>query len=723
MSAHGKHAVAKDVERICDCLVSLQVIDTGNRTSSHLSHLVVRPIQSFFDDDNDAQFSSQVSQRLCSELTSLSKTYNTCRNFVKAHSESIAFNFLGVLLDSRRLEIFPSCNLESIRDNAGDAAGEQALALLDAFNSCSQDQVFDGAIEAMARIQRKRRRKAYGVWNSCRALGQALSPQTTVPGSRSFEETLAVVLQDKDTDLSSKPESFLDSKSLEQETLECLRLLRTLVSVCAECNSNRRASFESLVAFLLALVISNTLKIVQSLKYQDGHESRNPDGDKTMRWIKTKELLGAYLEMIVTLTSWILRESRNDVSDKWTSLQLRLRDSFLSPVLRREHADLTVSFQKILTASISVITSTRNQAADATVAGIPGCSKYLDGIVDRFVRRSRQLLIASSKCSHFLSIQSYLVEAVVGSVGDSEDRMARILGAAFNPSVTNECLSTDNPLQEGIDEYICFVEKNLVNSDVIDRMKATESNFLDNFVLPRLNHSKTGIDIKRRLLRLISHILDGETDMFSLDKSILRSLVKGLRFSLLQSFKQSIVDDSFVSVLFACSSALANVPILLGDGSKQTLISWSRGVVNDPTKKSMLALSQEEASGAYVWLCFNWLHNIGSMVVNISNVGKENNLIFLKLCCSNQQQQEGGSDIGLGLIREENDLKTSHGLLSRAENIMFPSKRESNPNVVNVYAKAAPSVTASSGLLEDWTPSTAVRKSAKEFMAEVVSLG
>jgi hypothetical protein len=75
------------------------------------------------------------------------------------------------------------------------------------------------------------------------------------------------------------------------------------------------------------------------------------------------------------------------------------------------------------------------------------------------------------------------------------------------------------------------------------------------------------------------------------------------------------------------------------------------------------------------------------------------------------------------LIREENDLTTSHGLLSRAENILFPSRRENNPNVVNVYAKAAPSVTASSGLLEDWTPSTAVRKSAKEFMAEVVSLG
>lgn len=719
MSAHGKHAVAKDVERVCDCLVALQAIDAGNKVGSHISFLIVQPVQSFFEDSNDAQFSCQVAQRICSELTSLSKNSTACREFVKEHSEIFTFTFLQRLLDSRRLEIFPSCNLEGIRDIGGDPAGEQALALLDAFNNCSQTDAVDGTL---ARLQRKQRRKAYSIWNACKELGYALSEQSTGIGDFSFREALAAVLQERDIDLPSKPDSFLDAQSLEQETLECLRLLRTLVSLCKKCDSQSRASIESVMAFSLALVVSNTLKIVRSLQYQDSHEARNPGGDKTMRRIKTQELLCAYVEMFTTLVSWILRERRRDVSDQWNSLELRLRDSFLSPVLQRKHVDLTISFQQILYSSVAVITGTRSQASETIIGGISGCSQYFGNLDRRIVRRSRQLLLASSKCSHLLSIQSYLVEAVAVSVGDAEDQNPLIVGASFNPSLTNLCLSSDSPLQDGIDEYICFVERSANDSDTVDLMKSAESNFLESFVLPRLNHGKTGSDIKRRLLRVVGKILDGVTDVFSIEMSILKSLVKGLRISLLQSFGEEIVDDSFVSALFACSSSFANVPAHMGNDRKQSLISWCRGIVHDPTKENMLDLSKEEASGTYFWLYFKWLCNIGSMVINTGNMEKENNNSFRNFCRSDQQQDDD-SPISLVLIREEADLNTSHGLLNRGEKYVFPSTAKGNLHVVNVYAKAASSSKSSNGLLPKWTPATAPKKAAKEFMAEVVALG
>jgi hypothetical protein len=121
-------------------------------------------IRAFHDDNSDTQFSLQIAQRLTSELCSLSEKYDICRHFVSANSEAILFNFLGTLLDSNRLEIFPSCNLERIEGVAGEVAAQQALTLLDLFN----DDFSHGPsgdvnwrdFGAMAGIQRRRRHKA-----------------------------------------------------------------------------------------------------------------------------------------------------------------------------------------------------------------------------------------------------------------------------------------------------------------------------------------------------------------------------------------------------------------------------------------------------------------------------------------------------------------------------------------------------------------------------------
>eukprot|EP00980_Cylindrotheca_fusiformis_P029617 scaffold23625_cov137-Cylindrotheca_fusiformis.AAC.2 len=719
MTAHGKHIVAKDVERVCDCLVSLQAIDAGKNIGPHLSHLVVQPIQSFFHENNDAEFSSTVSQRLCSELTALSNAYKSCQNFVKAHSESITFSFLRLLLDSRRLELFPSCNLERIRDIAGEPAGEQALALLDAFNDYSQTQAADASVDALARLQRKRRRKAQRVWSLCSNFGQILSEQEPTRSHHAYEEALAMALKERDFDLSRKPDSLLDAQSLEQETLECLRLLRTFVSACAKCGAEFRAAVESLMAFSLASILFNTLKIVRSVKYQEDQESRNPDNIEILRRVRIQELLCAYKELFVALVSWILRENRSDVSDQWKALQLRLRDNFLSPVLQRKHTDWTASFQQILNASIAVITGNSFQAPEVTIAGLPGCSKYLDGLVGRIVRRSRQLLIASSKCPALLSIQSYLAEAIVCSRGDAGDQDSVTVGAAFDIDSSNSCISIYNPLQDGIDEYISFVERHTAVGNLTDLMKSTKTNFLDKCVIPRLNLRKTDVDAKKRLLRLIGQIVIGMKDS---EMSLIRSLVKGLRFSLLQCLNEPIVNDSFVSALFDCSSAFANAPANVGSRRDQSLISWCRDVANDPTKETMTDLSPNEACGVYLWLYLNWLYHIGKTVVDIGRAGNDDEMAFRKLCCSDSKEADD-VPIGLRQIRETMELDTLHGMLGRWENLLFSSKTKNVQHVLNVYAKVASSKKTTNQHNEKWTPTTASRKSAKEFMAEVVAFG
>jgi hypothetical protein len=311
--------------------------------------------------------------------------------------------------------------------------------------------------------------------------------------------------------------------------------------------------------------------------------------------------------------------------------------------------------------------------------------------------------------------------------------MSRILGSAFFSGGDQEkhWTSSLNPLAEGIDEYISFVEEKLIGNDLIrERMTKMQDSILQTFVLPRLNHAKSSFVIKKKLLFFTTCILDGNRrhiDAFiSYDKSIFRSLIKGIRSSLIHNFKESILDDSFIAALFTCTSAMGAQTIIESE-LEQTLICWSRDKARKLADKHIPDLSQDEASAIFIWLYFQWLQSIGNMLIDTSDQGKEKMKSFRRACSSIIQSDISGdpSEMSLALLlKDENDIETTHDLLHHLEEVLFPSRIEHNQNVVNVYAKAAPSNKLSRDVQPaQWTlPSKELRKAAKEFMAEVISL-
>lgn len=723
MSVHGKHMVAKDVERVCECLASL-VVTEKDKDFLPMLDILSPSIKAYFEDKNDSQFVIQASQSLSVELASLARMYDSCQNIIIRHYEPFVFNVLSILLDSCRLEIFPSCNLERIRDQAGEEAGEEALTLLDLFNSNANS---DGAIGAMARIQQKRRNKADEAWKFSENLGMALVSKRE--GGGNFRCMLGEIFQNIDVDLIQKPVSFLDSKSLERESLKCLKLLRTLISVCSPSNQAEKSSFERVVSFSISLVITHMLKIVQSLKYQDRIGSRNHDEDSTARRTKTQELLAAYVELLITLVSWVHREDPTDLSDPWKYLQSQLCDLFLFPILRRQPLDLTSSFHQILKASLSVITN-NSQAIKTTFIIVPGCSQYLDNLLVTIMRRSRQLLIASTKTTKNSRIQHYLIDALIARDNECDSQISRNLGIAFSTgNHTKAALSSLTPLQEGIDEYIGVVEEELSSAELVRELTKVKANIFDVIVLPRLKSRKTDLRIKTELLKFITDIIDlneqNNADSILLDKPILRSLIKGIYTSLIQGLENLIVDDDVVSAVFSCSASLAKALGLLRDASNQNMFGWSQGILRESIDKDMVDLTSSKVGGVYFWLFFKCLQHMGSLIVDTSEIGLQKLMKFRNSClCSKTRESDlvlAGIDIDQTLLDEDTDFRTLETSFRSAQKILFPLK-ENNPNIVNVYAKSEQSKISSKEDLTFWVPSAASKKAAKEFLAEFLSV-
>jgi hypothetical protein len=742
MSAHGKHLVAKDVDRICDCLASLFFTESMNGKSGNLLNSIVPLIQVYHNDDSDAQFSMQISQRLCSELCLISQKYDIGLDFVLANSEAILFNFLASMLDSGRLEMFPSCNLERMRADAGEIAAQQALTLLDLFNDDFSEESRDtnrDDLGAMAGIQRRRRQKAESVWEMCQNLGAAVSRPHQSNHERSllseFTSTIGRILLDTDSDLSTRPQSFLNSMSLEKETSKCFKVLRGIISGLARHDKNHLSSFERTASFCISVVVTHILRIVQSLKYHDQTcTGGSQENEKDFRRARIAGLLSSFSELFVALVSWIIRESRHDCSEQWNFLLKQLRERVICPLFRRESIDLTVSFQHILMGSHMVLSKTDPTfMASRTMAGLPGCSKYLDELGGIIIRRSRQLLFSTSQN---LSLQSALVDAVIKSDEAQEDRVARIVGVSFRSNGSSRPqVSFHNPLEKEMEGYFCAVEQELSRRpERIAHMKKAKLEFLQTFVSPKLNHSKASLVTKRRILRLISHILapgihqTATPDFAEMDTAILCSLVKGICCSVVKCLEKSVVDDDIVSTVFICATNLANATIACDvEQNNKSLIKWSQDVINASIDRSIDDLSSDELGATYFWVFFKWLENLGSSIVLESTSGTGNLSSFrTKLICKagNEHKATEWSPVGvtLDVLYEETNLDGWDRLLNGFEKQLFPSTTENNANVINVYARKSANNNTSEGTLETWVPSPAVRRTAKEFMAEVVAV-
>lgn len=714
MSQYGKHFVATELDRVCQCLVSLQLAGPDTCDTSVLSDLLCIRVQSHFDDTSDSQFWVQISKTVSFELINLSKKFSICSELVKANFERVLFNVLGMVFDSQRLEVYPSCNLERIRKDAGEEIGEQALDMLHLFNTCDSSSFVDTGIEAVAKVQRKRRRKAERVWHMCHQMSDALLESESNHGALSLEGRIGSILKDKDIDLAKKAPSVLDSPSLEREALQSFQILRTLISVIDMNEKNHSVSMERILAFSVSLIISQALRTMKSLIYQEKVIARDSSNEQELRKILTEELLRTYLEVFVALVCWIFRYSKDKASKQWTALELQLRDNFFAPILRRRSVDLALTLQKILRTSLSVITG--NGSAFLRLGSISRFSDYTGGILDSIVRRSRQLFIAVSRKAHFRGLQNSLLEAATGcSEGDEELLLPRYLGTAYNTNLEVKHSSIVSLLGEGIDEYLWFVEK-MATSD-IDCMK--RSSFLNDLILPQLNHGKTKLAIKRRNLRIVQHLLEGQMDDRTTATSSIKALVKGMRQSLLQCFREPVVDNTFLSEVLICSSRLACIPVTINDSRQEPLLLWSRRIVDSELPCDVLELSTNEQDGAYIWLFYQWLQNIGKIIVDTSEGGSAKRSVFRKLCKNSELEIRMDSS----QMMLEMDLESSHRLVCYVEEVVLPSRDENSASIANVYANERLSQDYTSLQVEVWKPTGAVRKCAKELMAEVVAQG
>lgn len=729
------------MDRVCDCFLSALAADS--KAYSELSRLISKWIQPDCADDEDAEFCSRASRRLARGLCALSERFPSFEGLVSEDADLLLFNFLGSLTSSGRLESFPSRNLERIRATAGEKGMEQSIALLDLFND---DRLQIGSDEPgsvrLGRLQRKRKRKATEIWDFCHQLGSMFSRISCGPHSAALTNLGGVLLNiesDRTTDI-----------SLEDEAMKVFRLIRNIVSSAASQGTDFTV-FERVSSYLLLSIGNQTLLVLQSLKYHDQASCRtSPDNDQDLKRSRLNELLSAFVELLIATVTWIIRENPLQTSESWSSIQRNLRDHFLSPILRKQVINISIPLQEMVLSARRFLfapMSCASPTGGSTV--LVDCEKYIrcDSIFSALVRRSRQLMIASVRNTKFVSIQHSLLEATLCSDDRGDrDNVALIVGTAFSSGITptiTQRRTYDTPLELAIDEYLSSVEDQLYASsdrDFLDSAIKRKKDFLNHLIVPGLNRVSITLQKKERLLQLLKYSLEYEIASTErhpsyelstlLDVGMVCSIIKALSFSMYQCLQQTSVDNTVVIAIFDASMYLEQTSIRAMDCSEEmTLIGWSHSTIPRISGKSMIDLSKSEIDACYIWIFIQWLYGIASLLVDPST---GDDMTTFRM----EWREYRGCRVGsmneetLTLNDPTMGLDYWDRLLPDFEHLLFPAMNNgsvNNPSVKNVYAKDKPSSVSilsqfGDGTVEPWIPSSAVRRSGKEYMAFVVSV-
>jgi hypothetical protein len=370
ISIHGTHLISQDVDRVCDCLISILLACSKDSDAQGLLKEIETYIRRGQDDSNDGQFEFQIAQRLAEEICALSGKFSVCREFVQTHSECFLFNYIGKILDAKRLESLPSRNLKRIREENGEESAAHALAMLELFNDdCSQEMRNDADFGAMMRLKSKTRAKLSVVWQFGQNLGSTFKMVSMENSASESTATLGDVLINDFNESSNT----LYPVSLESEGMKCLRLLRGVVSAIPNQSSSRDSNFEKVALFFIGTVIKHILRIVQSMKYYDqtcnlGDAANESDITRT----RISELLHTYTELFIALLSWVARESASHGSENWKSFWGKTLDSVIFPVLKGRQCDLIVPLQQLQAISQSTVEG-RNRTTTPTTTSLSGC--------------------------------------------------------------------------------------------------------------------------------------------------------------------------------------------------------------------------------------------------------------------------------------------------------------------------------------------------------------
>ena len=739
LSYAGKDVISTEMHKVCDYLSFALAVEVDKEISSELSQKVSRWIQPTFDDNEDTDFLSKAARRFASEISFLSKNYSNCMEFINNNSDGLLFSFLNSLLDSSRLEQFPSKNLERIQDSSGDIGLEEAVKLLDILNDDSLQDIRD--------LQWKRKQKLEEIWEFHANLGKAFT-ENTLQTSSSSTKVIGESLLNFDSDLPQSRIPISDTMSLESEAFKSFRLLRNIISLVSRME-NTDLSFERIASCLVLHLSNQVLRIMESLTYYDRSMSGSSSSKKTcFKRARLTELLCTFTELFTACTAWILRESCCHRSENWSIFQRQIRDKLISPILRKDQKiDATSALQEIALSANCIIRRTPIPSCSMPKPPrISSCSNYLgEELFNGIFRRSTQLFIAMAINGDVASLQNAILEAVMNSSDEKEDFISCFAGTSF-PSSSHHISSKHawphgSPLQRDIDDYLSVVEeerKQSTTSEWRHSLTRMKKSFLSTYILPRLSHKILGLKKKRKLVKFLSSILEChvEPDVSSelngfLDISAIRSMVKAITLTLNQCLIQPVVDDDLVRSLYVCSVNMANASFMVDEEHSSSLITWSHNKMQETTGKNLIELSSTEIDGSYVWIFFQWLHSLGSLVVG-SHDGAEQDLLSYRLHCLETMDCRTGvmNDETLELDDPSKDLIAYEKLLIDFEDFLFPARKENVSNIVNVYAKTSnpnwSNKNASSSTdvesLEQWRPSAGARRRSKEFMAVVVAM-
>jgi hypothetical protein len=735
MSSSGKALVERNLEKICECLVAIVALDTGNQCN--LGELLtvllgqLTSVEVFGDDNGDPEYCATTARQICSSLCKLTPVFSNCQSVFSSTCQNVLFSAIGTLCDLGTLDSFPTSNVRGISKNGGEEAAQRAIALLAIANSEGTNRSGSGNMGSdLHAIQRKRRRKADAVWKFCHNFGVALQ----LAGDAKLDDDAKIVgatlLDQAETSYSEKWLQ-LQTVSMEMEGLKRFSLLRAIVSITATLSTTSCFNFERISSLAIATCLRQILRIAHSLRYHDSI----CDGEKQNSFLHAKlvELLSTASVVAISLLSWILRETRHKGSDEWEDLLNKIRDQLFSQNSLRRGIDTGSVISQIIDRARSVFTGvTRRSVGGVTSPLAPYITRIFEGVV----HRSRQLIVHAARVTTEGKgqglINQFVTSFLANECSPANDEISWAIACSFQVRLDllpRPRWKFHSPLEEAINECIDSAEmaSPLEGNASLARLK---HHALSHVIGLRLNHKKTCLTVKRHALLLSSNIFEvdricGTPCNLSTTEvlEMLSLLAKGISASLRTILASKTVNDDFAATVFICFKSLMTYPVR-SNGVVTSLMQWSRANCAELGWTPELGdTSISNLYATYFWILTGWIFAIGKLIASSRDDMEAVILSFRNRCRQGLRNSPKGaySESAPHLVPNMPACSLDSSL-HFLERMLFPDRRENDAEITNVYSKSKFIISEVSGEepLETWEPSGTVEQRAKEFMSEVI---
>jgi hypothetical protein len=296
--------------------------------------------------------------------------------------------------------------------------------------------------------------------------------------------------------------------------------------------------------------------------------------------------------------------------------------------------------------------------------------------------------------------------AIVSAAMENDVNVVKAVANAYYSQTAARSSSERSLLEGSVDKYLDRVRA--ARSVVSAEMLASAKRFaLDKFVVGRLNQANMSIEQKEGALRLLLAMLQNEHDVAegdssppSINRQLLCSMCKGLVSCLCALLELPRVDDSVASLLFACARLAITLPYQEDDVSRTSFLRWSQST---PSREAR-----------YVGAFALWIKELAAILAGQS-IDETGQLTALRKVLAEPRIDSSPE--------RQSQIITLYVRLKDLEKAVFVTK-ENVPPVANMYAKTKKSqqLRGDSSSEWEWKPNSAVRRVAKEFLADVISV-